>query len=59
MCEKLQYYISAHENDSVNESTVFICLARGEKKLFFMLISAEHKILNTNRYKNIKKFSFF
>ena len=28
-------------------------------KLFFMLNSAEHEILNARKYKNIKKFSFF
>ena len=27
-------------------------------KLFSMLNSAEHEILNTQKYKNIKKFSF-
>ena len=28
-------------------------------KLFFMLNSNEHGILNTYKYKNIKKFGFF
>ena len=28
-------------------------------KIFFMLNSAEHEILNAHKYKNIKKFSFF
>ena len=28
-------------------------------KLFFMLNSVEHEILNAHKYKNIKKFSFF
>ena len=28
-------------------------------KSFFMLNSVEHGILNANKYKNIKKFSFF
>ena len=31
---------------------------RGYKKKF-MLNSAEHEILNSHKYKNIKKFSFF
>ena len=28
-------------------------------KLFFMLNSAEHEILNVHKYKNIKKLSIF
>ena len=32
--------------------------ARGYK-IFFMLNSVEHEILNAHRYKNIKKFRFF
>ena len=32
--------------------------ARGYKTLF-MLISAEHEILNAQKYKDIKKFSFY
>ena len=28
-------------------------------KTFFMLHSAEHKILNADKYKNIKRFGFF
>ena len=28
-------------------------------KTFFMLNSAEHEILNTHKYENIKKFSIF
>ena len=28
-------------------------------KTFFMLNSVEHEILNTHKYKNIKKFVFF
>ena len=28
-------------------------------KTFFMLSSAEHKIINAHKYKNIKKYSFF
>ena len=32
--------------------------ARGYK-IFFMLNSGEHEILNAHKYKNIKKFSFF
>ena len=28
-------------------------------KLFFMLNSVEHEILNAHKYKNIKKISFF
>ena len=31
----------------------------GDYKTFFKLISAEHKILNAQKYKNIKKFSCF
>ena len=28
-------------------------------KTFFVLNSAEHEILNANKYKNVKNFSFF
>ena len=28
-------------------------------KIFFMLKSVEHEILNAHKYENIKKFSFF
>ena len=40
---------------------VYVHHQRGPKviKLFSMLNSAQHEILNAHKYENIKKFSFF
>ena len=42
----------------ISTSILFTIRARGNKT-FLMLNSAEHEILNTHKYKNIKKLSIF
>ena len=46
------------ENLVVTVEMPLYCRAQGYKT-FFMLNSTEHEILNSHKYTNIKKFSFF
>ena len=47
---KFYHLISVHDNLKPGPEVV---------KLFFMLNSVEHEILNAHKYKNMKKFGIF